>query len=72
MPFINNLKQQNKIQNTSVIFNNVGQDEGYGKGYSYAYQYNYGYGYGYGVNTVIPSKLDKIRYIIRKFMKFKN
>uniref|UniRef100_UPI0040488E9A tyrosine-protein kinase family protein n=1 Tax=Flavobacterium sp. TaxID=239 RepID=UPI0040488E9A len=72
LPFINNLKQQNKIQNTSVIFNNVGQDEGYGKGYSYAYQYNYGYGYGYGVNTVIPSKLDKIRYIIRKFMKFKN
>ncbi|WP_445718804.1 GumC family protein [Flavobacterium sp.] len=72
LPFINNLKQQNKIQNTSVIFNNVGQNEGYGKGYSYAYQYNYGYGYGYGVNTVIPSKLDKIKYIIRKFMKFKN
>jgi len=56
LPYINNLKKQNKIKNTSIIFNNVGQNEGYGRGYAYAYQYNYGYGYGYDNNTILPSR----------------
>lgn len=71
LPFINNLKQQNKIQNTSVIFNNVGQNEGYGKGYAYAYQYNYGYGYGYGVNAVTLTRIEKIKLIISKIFTWK-
>lgn len=71
LPFINNLKQQNKIQNTSIIFNNVGQNIGYGKGYSYAYQYNYGYGYGYGVNSGLPTRFGKIKYLFNKILTWK-
>ena len=72
LPFINNLKKQNKIQNTSVIFNNVGQNIGYGKGYSYAYQYNYGYGYGYGAHHSVPSnRFGRIKYVLRKLLTWK-
>jgi len=69
LPYINNLKKQNKIDNTYIIFNNVGQNEGYGKGYAYSYQYNYGYGYGYGINAILPTRLYKIKQLIRKIIK---
>jgi len=69
LPYINNLKQQNKIQNTSIIFNNVGENIGYGKGYAYAYQYNYGYGYGYGAHHSVPSnRFGRIKYVLRKLL----
>ncbi len=70
LAYINNLKQQNKIINTSIVFNNVGQNEGYGKGYAYAYQYNYGYGYGYGVSSVIPSKFRRIKFVLFKLFRW--
>ncbi len=70
LTYINNLKQQNKINNTSIVFNNVGQNEGYGKGYAYAYQYNYGYGYGYGVSSVIPSKFRRIKFVLFKLFRW--
>ena len=69
LPYINNLKKQNKIDNTYIIFNNVGQNEGYGKGYAYLYQYNYGYGYGYGINAILPTRFYKIKQLIRKIIK---
>ena len=69
LPYINNLKKQNKIDNTYIIFNNVGQNEGYGKGYAYSYQYNYGYGYGYGINAILPTRFYKIKQLIRKIIK---
>lgn len=70
LSYINNLKQQNKIVNTSVVFNNVGQNEGYGKGYAYAYQYNYGYGYGYGVSAAIPSKFRRFKFVLFKLFRW--
>ena len=70
LTYINNLKQQNKIQNTSIIFNNVGENIGYGKGY--AYQYNYGYGYGYGEHHSVPSnRFGRIKYVLRKLLTWK-
>ena len=41
MSYITDLKDQSKIANPFIVFNNVGQNEGYGKGYAYSYQYNY-------------------------------
>lgn len=69
LPYINNLKHQNKIKNTAIVFNNIGQNEGYGKGYAYSYQYNYGYGYGYGINAILPTRFYKIKQLIRKIIK---
>jgi capsular exopolysaccharide synthesis family protein len=69
LPYINNLKHQNKIKNTAIIFNNIGQNEGYGKGYAYSYQYNYGYGYGYGINAILPARFYKIKQLFRKIIK---
>jgi capsular exopolysaccharide synthesis family protein len=72
LPYINNLKKQNKIKNTSIIFNNVGQNEGYGRGYAYAYQYNYGYGYGYDNNTILPSRFNRMKRVLKKIIKREN
>jgi capsular exopolysaccharide synthesis family protein len=72
LPYINNLKTQNKIKNTSIIFNNVGQNEGYGRGYAYAYQYNYGYGYGYDNNTILPSRFNRMKRVLKKIIKREN
>ncbi|MDP5027521.1 MAG: polysaccharide biosynthesis tyrosine autokinase, partial [Flavobacterium sp.] len=69
LPYINNLKKQNKIGNTSIVFNNIGQNEGYGKGYAYSYHYNYGYGYGYGANAILATRFQKIKQLIRKIIK---
>lgn len=69
LPYINKLKQQNKIKNTSIVFNNVGQDTGFGKGYAYAYQYNYGYGYGYDSNTSLPVRFAKMKRVFKKMFK---
>jgi capsular exopolysaccharide synthesis family protein len=69
LPYINNLKIQNKIKNTSIVFNNVGQDTGFGKGYAYAYQYNYGYGYGYDSNTSLPVRFAKMKRVFKKMFK---
>ncbi|MQP52040.1 MULTISPECIES: polysaccharide biosynthesis tyrosine autokinase [unclassified Flavobacterium] len=69
LPYINNLKKQNKIGNTSIVFNNIGQNEGYGKGYAYSYHYNYGYGYGYGANAVLATRFQKFKQLIRKIIK---
>jgi capsular exopolysaccharide synthesis family protein len=69
LPYINNLQQQNKIKNTSIVFNNVGQDAGFGKGYAYAYQYNYGYGYGYDSNTSLPVRFAKMKRVFKKMFK---
>lgn len=69
LPYINNLKNQNKIKNTSIVFNNVGQDTGFGKGYAYAYQYNYGYGYGYDSNTSLPVRFAKMKRVFKKMFK---
>lgn len=65
--FINTLNQQNKIKNASIVFNNVGANEGYGKGYAYSYKYNYGYSYNYdhdAVNALIP-KWRKLMQILK-------
>jgi capsular exopolysaccharide synthesis family protein len=71
LPYINNLKHQNKIKNTAIIFNNIGQNEGYGKGYAYSYQYNYGYGYGYNMSTLLPSRFAKFTRIFKSMLKKK-
>lgn len=75
LPFIANLKEQNKILNPYIIFNNVGQNEGYGKGYAYSYKYkynyNYGYGYGYGFNTIQTSTWKKIKLLTTQLFKIK-
>lgn len=65
--FINTLNQQNKIKNASIVFNNVGANEGYGKGYAYSYKYNYGYSYNYdhdAANALIP-KWRKLMQILK-------
>lgn len=69
LPYINNLRNQNKIKNTSIVFNNVGEDTGFGKGYAYAYQYNYGYGYGYDSNTSLPVRFAKMKRVFKKMFK---
>ncbi len=71
LPYINNLKHQNKIKNTAIVFNNIGQNEGYGKGYAYSYQYNYGYGYGYNMSTLLPSRFAKLTRIFKSMLKKK-
>jgi capsular exopolysaccharide synthesis family protein len=71
LPYINNLKHQNKIKNTAIVFNNIGQNEGYGKGYAYSYQYNYGYGYGYNMSTLLPSRFAKFTRIFKSMLKKK-
>lgn len=75
LPFIANLKEQNKILNPYIIFNNVGQNEGYGKGYAYSYKYkynyNYGYGYGYGFNSIQTSTWKKIKFLTTQLFKIK-
>jgi capsular exopolysaccharide synthesis family protein len=69
LPYINKLKQQNKIKNTSIVFNNVGEDTGFGKGYAYAYQYNYGYGYGYDSDTGLPLRFAKMKRVFKKMFR---
>jgi capsular exopolysaccharide synthesis family protein len=69
LPYINNLQQQNKIKNTSIVFNNVGEDTGFGKGYAYAYQYNYGYGYGYDSDTGLPLRFAKMKRVFKKMFR---
>lgn len=71
LPYIKNLKNQNKITNTAIVFNNIGQNEGYGKGYAYSYQYNYGYGYGYNMSTLLPSRFAKFKRIFKSMLKKK-
>lgn len=63
--YINTLNQQAKIKNVSIIFNNIGENEGYGKGYAYSYKYNYGYGYGYDSNSVLLTKWIKFKRTIK-------
>lgn len=69
MSYISDLKDQSKIANPFIVFNNVGQNEGYGKGYAYSYQYNYGYGYGYGVNSKYLSRFEKIKSFVKQIVK---
>ncbi|UGS20575.1 GumC family protein [Flavobacterium cyclinae] len=69
MSYITDLKDQSKIANPFIVFNNVGQNEGYGKGYAYSYQYNYGYGYGYGVNPKYLSRFEKIKSFVKQIVK---
>lgn len=68
-PYIDNLNKQNKLKNAYIIFNNVGQNEGFGKGYAYAYQYNYGYGYGYDNNAILPSRFRRMKRVLKKIIK---
>lgn len=69
MSYITDLKDQSKIANPFIVFNNVGQNEGYGKGYAYSYQYNYGYGYGYDVNSKYLSRFEKIKSFVKQIVK---
>ncbi len=54
--FINNCKENSKINNINIVFNGVGNSKSYGYkyayqyGYKYMYKYNYGYSYGYSGN----------------------
>ncbi|WP_291106524.1 GumC family protein [Flavobacterium sp. UBA6195] len=67
MSYITDLKDQSKIANPFIVFNNVGQNEGYGKGYAYSYQYNYGY--GYDVNSKYLSRFEKIKSFVKQIVK---
>ena len=69
---INVLNRQNKIHNISIVFNNVGENEGYGRGYAYSYRYNYGYGYGYDSSSIVISKWSNFRRALKgMFLVFK-
>lgn len=48
--FINEIKEQNKFTNLSIVLNGLGNSHAYGYkyGYQYGYRYSYNYGYGYG------------------------
>ena len=54
LKFINELKDENKLNNIHIVLNGIGNSSIYGYkynyqyGYKYGYSYNYGYGYGYG------------------------
>lgn len=69
--YINTLNQQTKIKNVSIVFNNIGENEGYGKGYAYSYKYNYGYGYGYDTSSVILTNWFKFKRTIKDLIPFK-
>lgn len=69
--YINTLNQQTKIKNASIVFNNIGENEGYGKGYAYSYKYNYGYGYGYESSSVILTNWFKFKRTIKELIPFK-
>lgn len=69
--YINTLNQQMKIKNVSIVFNNIGENEGYGKGYAYSYKYNYGYGYGYDTSSVILTNWFKFKRTIKDLIPFK-
>jgi capsular exopolysaccharide synthesis family protein len=71
LKYINTLNQQMKIKNVSIVFNNIGENEGYGKGYAYSYKYNYGYGYGYDSSSVILSNWFKFKRTIKDLIPFK-
>ncbi len=43
---VENLKNEGKLPNTSIVLNAVKSGKGYGYGYGYGYSYGYGYGYG--------------------------
>jgi Mrp family chromosome partitioning ATPase len=58
MPVLQSLEeyhQRGKLQNISIVFNDLrksGLGYGYGNyGYGYGYGYSYGYGYGYGYGS---------------------
>ena len=46
--FINEFKENNKIDNLNIVLNSVGHSQAYGYRYNYQYGYNYSYNYGYG------------------------
>ena len=52
--FINECKNQNRLQNMSIVLNGIGNSSkyGYGYAYQYGYKYNYSYNYGYGYGNL--------------------
>lgn len=74
--FIDELKDQGKIQNAGIVLNDVGEPKvyGYKYGYSYSYKYNYGYKFDYSnSNNDKLKKKKKTKSYIRRIDKwFKN
>lgn len=61
---------KNKIQNISILINDVSPEKSYGYGYGYKYGYGYGYKYGYGYYDDVEKNKLSIKYIFKKIRKF--
>lgn len=59
LDYVNDLYEQGKLKNLSVLFNAVKFDST-----SYGYSYGYGYGYGYYEEDQNPGLLDRIKKVL--------